>query len=327
MLAFVMLWAYFSFSQYLIIYSAQPARGDHLVHRVACRPAGGSIGLALVVLHFAVPFLLLLSRARQARAAAAGEGRDRRARRAAHRPVLADRARVAPRRLRPSAGWTWLLPVALGGVWLGCFIWQLRGRAAAAAPRSAVPARRSGRSSTRRRSAPYAASRAITWSRSTSRRSHHEETRRQHPRDLRVRRRLLVVAVVVHVAVWGALQVFRCAGERRTQATDRRRSRPTRTRLPPEPRLQVDSAAGCCRTHGAQEDAMLNGYSLGRTARPASVRIPIDEAMRMTVRARPARSPKPAARAAAEMNARCSTARSSACPACRVSCGRRCLRR
>ena len=35
MLAFVLLWAYFSFSQYLIIYSAQPSRRDHLVYAPA----------------------------------------------------------------------------------------------------------------------------------------------------------------------------------------------------------------------------------------------------------------------------------------------------
>jgi len=61
MLAFVMLWAYFNFSQYLIIYSG------NLVEEIPYyidRTTGGwqYVALALVVFHFAAPFALLLSR-------------------------------------------------------------------------------------------------------------------------------------------------------------------------------------------------------------------------------------------------------------------------
>jgi hypothetical protein len=61
LLAFVMLWAYFNFSQYLLTYAA------NLVEEVPymiVRIHNGWQGLALflVVFHFAVPFLLLLSR-------------------------------------------------------------------------------------------------------------------------------------------------------------------------------------------------------------------------------------------------------------------------
>ena len=61
MLAFVMLWAYFNFSQYLIIYSG------NLVEEIPYyidRTTGGweYVALALVVFHFAAPFMLLLSR-------------------------------------------------------------------------------------------------------------------------------------------------------------------------------------------------------------------------------------------------------------------------
>jgi hypothetical protein len=61
LLAFVMLWAYFSFSQYLIIWS-----GD-LPHEIAwyqdrLQTGWRTVGVLLVVLHFAVPFLVLLSR-------------------------------------------------------------------------------------------------------------------------------------------------------------------------------------------------------------------------------------------------------------------------
>jgi hypothetical protein len=61
MLAFVMLWAYFNFSQYLIIYSG------NLVEEIPYyidRTTGGwqYLALVLVVFHFVAPFSLLLSR-------------------------------------------------------------------------------------------------------------------------------------------------------------------------------------------------------------------------------------------------------------------------
>jgi hypothetical protein len=61
MLAFVMLWAYFNFSQYLIIFSG------NLVEEIPYyidRTTGGwqYVALALVIFHFAAPFALLLSR-------------------------------------------------------------------------------------------------------------------------------------------------------------------------------------------------------------------------------------------------------------------------
>ena len=60
MLAIVMLWAYLSFSQYLIIYSANlPQEITWYVRRLN----GGWqwVGLTLLLLHFALPFALLLS--------------------------------------------------------------------------------------------------------------------------------------------------------------------------------------------------------------------------------------------------------------------------
>jgi hypothetical protein len=61
LLVFVLVWAYFSFSQYLIIYAGNMAEDSAwFVHRTE---AGWQhIALALIVLHFAVPFLVLLSR-------------------------------------------------------------------------------------------------------------------------------------------------------------------------------------------------------------------------------------------------------------------------
>jgi hypothetical protein len=61
MLALVMLWAYFAFSQFLIIWSGNlPEEIPWYVHRT--RGGWQWIGLALIAFHFAAPFLLLLSR-------------------------------------------------------------------------------------------------------------------------------------------------------------------------------------------------------------------------------------------------------------------------
>jgi hypothetical protein len=126
MLAFVMLWAYFSFSQYLIIYSGNlPEEITWYTRRLST--GWRVIGIALVVFHFAVPFLILLSRTVK------------------RNPQLLVKVAVgvivarlidlfwliAPELHRDRFAVSWLdvlLPLSLGCVWLGCFIWQLRGR-------------------------------------------------------------------------------------------------------------------------------------------------------------------------------------------------------
>jgi hypothetical protein len=61
MLAFVMLWAYFNFSQYLIIYSGNLV--EEIPYYITRTTHGWQyLALALVVFHFAAPFALLLSR-------------------------------------------------------------------------------------------------------------------------------------------------------------------------------------------------------------------------------------------------------------------------
>src|SRR6185295_5003582 len=62
MLAFVMLWAYFSFSQYLIIWSGNlPEEIAWYLHRL--QTGWRFVAITLVIFHFVVPFILLLSRA------------------------------------------------------------------------------------------------------------------------------------------------------------------------------------------------------------------------------------------------------------------------
>jgi hypothetical protein len=60
MLAFVMLWAYFSFSQFLIIYSANlPEEIPFYLERF--HGGWGYLSVALALVHFVLPFTLLLS--------------------------------------------------------------------------------------------------------------------------------------------------------------------------------------------------------------------------------------------------------------------------
>lgn len=123
-LAFVMLWAYLSFSQYLIIWSANlPEEIPWYLHRV--HTDWQLIALFLLLFHFAIPFLLLLSR------------RTKR-----HGVTL---AKVAAGLLlmrfvdlfwlvKPAfspEGFSFhpldlLIPLALGGLWLGVFTRQLQ---------------------------------------------------------------------------------------------------------------------------------------------------------------------------------------------------------
>jgi hypothetical protein len=126
LLAFIMLWAYFSFSQFLIIWAGNlPEETPWYVNRLH----GGWqwIGVAQIVLHFALPFGILLSRdlkrnARLLSMVAIG--------------VVSMRfvdlywlvtPAFSPRVL--SVHWLDLATlVGVGGVWLAFFVNQLKGR-------------------------------------------------------------------------------------------------------------------------------------------------------------------------------------------------------
>jgi hypothetical protein len=126
MLAFIMVWAYFSFSQFLIIWSGNlPEEIPWYIRRF--HGVWRAIGLFLVLFHFVVPFLVLLSRGAKRRAKTVGM---------VALWILGVRALDLFWLVRPEFPHTgfalhWLdlaLPIGLGGVWLGVFAQQLKTR-------------------------------------------------------------------------------------------------------------------------------------------------------------------------------------------------------
>ena len=126
MLAFVMLWAYMAFSQYLIIWSGNLP--DEIPWYVS-RMTGGWLWVAifLMAFHFAVPFFLLLSRTTKRRAEILrGVALGLLAMR------LLDLYFIVTPALYPgefSIHWLFVLaPVGIGGVWLWAFLGQMQGK-------------------------------------------------------------------------------------------------------------------------------------------------------------------------------------------------------
>jgi hypothetical protein len=125
LLAFVMLWAYVSFAQFLIIWSGNLPE-TVLWYTYRMEGGWGWIALFLITFHFAVPFLLLLSRRNKKRPHVIWK--------LAAALLLMRQIdlfwMVAPE-LRPSQfGLHWLditTPVAIGGIWIAVFAWLLVG--------------------------------------------------------------------------------------------------------------------------------------------------------------------------------------------------------
>jgi hypothetical protein len=124
--AFVMLWAYFSFSQFLIIWAGNlPEEISFYLPRM--RGAWGGLFLAIVLFHFLLPFLLLLSR-----------DLKRNANRLVFVAILMLVMRwlelvwqVEPAFHDHSAGYYWLYltaPLAIGGFWFAWFLRELKTR-------------------------------------------------------------------------------------------------------------------------------------------------------------------------------------------------------
>jgi hypothetical protein len=127
MMALVMLWMYFAFSQYLIIWSGNlPEETTWYVARN--HDGWGIIALAIVILQFAFPFLTLLSRAAKKSPQKLGS---------LALLILIMRVLdviwlIEPTFNREHFHLSWMdivAPIAIGGIWIGFFAWQLGRRA------------------------------------------------------------------------------------------------------------------------------------------------------------------------------------------------------
>jgi len=123
LLAFVMLWAYFDFSQLLIIWSGNQPE-EISFYRTRLYGGWGVVAVIVLVFHFFVPFFLLLSQDVK--------------RNAKVLPKIAlwlifmrlvDLFWMTRPEFTSRAVPTWLdvvLPIALGGLWLGLFAFNLK---------------------------------------------------------------------------------------------------------------------------------------------------------------------------------------------------------
>ena len=128
MLAFVMLFAYFSFSQWLIIWAGNlPDEISWFLNRI--HGGWGLVALAIILFHFALPFALLLSR---------------NLKRDGHKMIglavllmfmrLVDIYWYVVPNFAHARGhfyfslWYLVAPIAIGGLWLGFFFYNLRQR-------------------------------------------------------------------------------------------------------------------------------------------------------------------------------------------------------
>ena len=127
LLALVMLWAYFAYSQFLIIWSGNLP--EETTWYVARRGGGwGAIAIGIVILQFFFPFMTLLSRAMK-------KSSQKLALLAAL--ILAMRAvdvlwLIEPTFNRAHFHLSWMdvvAPLGIGGLWLAMFTWQLQKRA------------------------------------------------------------------------------------------------------------------------------------------------------------------------------------------------------
>lgn len=126
LMAFTILWAYMAFSQFLIIWSGNLPE-DNMYYLRRLGTGWNVVALILLIGHFFVPLLVLLSR---------------RVKRAIHSLALIAAGIFVMR----FVDWFWLImpafsheafrfhwldlvaPVAIGGIWVAAFIWQVKGQ-------------------------------------------------------------------------------------------------------------------------------------------------------------------------------------------------------
>ena len=126
MFAFMMLWAYFSFSQFLITWAGNlPEEIAFFLPRI--RGGWGYVSVFIALFHFLIPYLLLLSRDLK---------RDARRLVWVAAWILLMRLvelfwQVEPAFHEKNPGFYWLYlaaPIGIGGVWFWFFLYQIRKR-------------------------------------------------------------------------------------------------------------------------------------------------------------------------------------------------------
>jgi hypothetical protein len=126
MFAFVMLWAYMSFSQFLIIWAGN-MKGEIPWYRTRAFGGWGTLGVILFALHFALPFLLLLQRSVKRRL-------NRLAPVAGFLIVLSlvDMFWLVAPAFEPESPHVHLMDIfavfGIGGLWIGAFFLELKKR-------------------------------------------------------------------------------------------------------------------------------------------------------------------------------------------------------
>jgi len=143
LLTIVILWAYISFSQLLVIWIGNSSE-DNIFYFHRAIGVWRFAGIALIVLHFAVPFVLLLNQ---------GAKRNLRMLGSIAAGLLVLRFvdilwLVAPSSSTADPGsMSWLdfiAPVALGGIWLSIFFWILSGARLVPCVSEALPSKPAG---------------------------------------------------------------------------------------------------------------------------------------------------------------------------------------
>ena len=100
---------------------------------------------------------------------------------------------------------------------------------------------------------------------------------------------LLVVAIVVHIAIWGLFRYFEASTARSEAQPTYPLATKQEQRLPPEPRLQINPRQDLSDLRAAEDQTLTTYGWVDRNA--GVVRIPIEQAMKLTIeRGLPARS-------------------------------------
>ncbi len=135
MLALVMVWAYFNFSQYLIIYSGNLTE-ETPYYLVRSKGGWGVMGLLLIIFHFAFPFLILLMQdfKRKAKWLAALAIFILFMRLVDMYYIIGPSPRIGELKLHKLevafsvTPWDFVAPIAVGGLWLWWFFRELSKR-------------------------------------------------------------------------------------------------------------------------------------------------------------------------------------------------------